>query len=60
MRNKYAAPCLKCKRVVPANGGTYIGWLQGVRDEDGHYHQSGTYALCDACAKETKESKGNE
>jgi hypothetical protein len=60
MRNRYPAICLKCKRVVPANGGTYIGWLEGTRDQDGHYRQSGTYALCDKCkVEQEKESHDN-
>jgi hypothetical protein len=60
MRNRYPAPCIKCKKTVPANGGTYIGWCEGNKDADGYRHGSGHYALCDACAKETKESESNE
>lgn len=58
MRNRYAALCLKCKKVVPAGGGTYIGWLEGTKDGDGRYHGGGHYALCDACKNEQeKESE---
>ena len=49
MKNKYPAPCIKCKRTVKPGAGTYIGWLEGVKDENGYRHGSGHYALCDAC-----------
>jgi len=49
MRNKYAAPCIKCNRMVKPGQGDYVGWSEGVKDENGHRHGSGHYALCDAC-----------
>jgi len=54
MRNRYACPCIKCKRTVKPGQGDYIGWLEGVKDEDGVRHGSGHYALCDECKAAVK------
>jgi len=39
-----------------ANGGDYIGWLEGVKGPDGIRRGSGYFGICDECkAKETVE-----
>lgn len=55
MRNRYPCRCIECRKRIPANGGDYIGWMEGLKGPDGIRRGSGYFGICDSCkAKEQK------
>ena len=57
MRNRYPCRCIECRKRMRANGGDYIGWMEGLKGPDGIRRGSGYFGICDACkATETVEA----
>lgn len=61
MRNRYPCRCIQCRKRIPANGGDYIGWIEGTRGQDGIRRGSGHFGICDECkVTETVEAPAVE